>query len=52
MKCFEEKMSYPQFLKYLVPSVLTMIFLSFYTFDGTCNSVRICDIFRSCSDVI
>ena len=35
MKCFEEKMSYPQFLKYLVPSVLTMIFLSFYTtIDG------------------
>ena len=28
-------MSYPQFLKYLVPSVLTMIFLSFYTtIDG------------------
>lgn len=35
MKCFEEKISYPQFLKYLVPSVLTMIFLSFYTtIDG------------------
>lgn len=35
MKCFEEKMSYPQFLKYLIPSVLTMIFLSFYTtIDG------------------
>lgn len=29
MKCFEEKMSYPQFLKYLVPSVLTMIFCLF-----------------------
>lgn len=28
-------MSYPQFLKYLIPSVLTMIFLSFYTtIDG------------------
>lgn len=35
MKYFEEKMTYPQFLKYLVPSVLTMIFLSFYTtIDG------------------
>lgn len=35
MKCFEEKISYPQFLKYLAPSVLTMIFLSFYTtIDG------------------
>ena len=35
MKYFEAKMSYPQFLKYLVPSVLTMIFLSFYTtIDG------------------
>lgn len=35
MKCFEEKMNYFQFLKYLVPSVLTMIFLSFYTtIDG------------------
>lgn len=35
MNCFENKMSYPQFLKYLVPSVLTMIFLSFYTaIDG------------------
>ena len=31
MKYFEAKMSYPQFLKYLVPSVLTMIFLSLYT---------------------
>ena len=28
-------MTYPQFLKYLIPSVLTMIFLSFYTtIDG------------------
>ncbi len=35
MKYFEEKISYPQFLKYLSPSVLTMIFLSFYTtIDG------------------
>ena len=35
MNCFENKMSYSQFLKYLVPSVLTMIFLSFYTaIDG------------------
>ena len=35
IKCFEEKMTYPQFLKYLGPSVLTMIFLSFYTtIDG------------------
>ena len=35
MKYFEAKMSYPQFLKYLIPSVLTMIFLSFYTtIDG------------------
>ncbi|MCI5569575.1 MAG: MATE family efflux transporter [Candidatus Alectryocaccobium sp.] len=35
MNCFETKMTYPQFLKYLVPSVLTMIFLSFYTtIDG------------------
>ena len=35
MKYFETKMTYPQFLKYLVPSVLTMIFLSFYTtIDG------------------
>lgn len=35
MKCFEMKMTYRQFLKYLVPSVLTMIFLSFYTtIDG------------------
>ena len=35
MRCFERKMSYPQFLRYLVPSVLTMIFLSFYTtIDG------------------
>ena len=35
MKYFESKTIYPQFLKYLVPSVLTMIFLSFYTtIDG------------------
>ena len=35
MKCFEMKMTYRQFLKYLVPAVLTMIFLSFYTtIDG------------------
>ena len=35
MRCFERKMSYPQFLRYLVPSVLTMMFLSFYTtIDG------------------
>lgn len=35
MNCFESRISYPQFLKYLVPSVLTMIFLSFYTtIDG------------------
>ncbi len=35
MKCFEAKMTYSQFLRYLVPSVLTMIFLSFYTtIDG------------------
>ena len=35
MKCFETKMTYLQFLRYLVPSVLTMIFLSFYTtIDG------------------
>lgn len=35
MKCFETKMTYPHFLKYLIPSVLTMIFLSFYTtIDG------------------
>lgn len=35
MKYFESKVTYPQFLKYLVPSVLTMIFLSFYTtIDG------------------
>lgn len=35
MKCFETKMTYFQFLRYLVPSVLTMIFLSFYTtIDG------------------
>lgn len=35
MNCFETKMTYFQFLRYLVPSVLTMIFLSFYTtIDG------------------
>ena len=35
MKCFETKMTYLQFLNYLVPSILTMIFLSFYTtIDG------------------
>ena len=35
MKCLETKMTYFQFLRYLVPSVLTMIFLSFYTtIDG------------------
>ncbi len=35
MKCFEMKMTYRQFLKYLVSAVLTMIFLSFYTtIDG------------------
>ena len=35
MKCFQQKMSYPQFLRYLIPSVLNMIFLSFYTtIDG------------------
>ena len=35
MNCFESRISYPRFLKYLVPSVLTMIFLSFYTtIDG------------------
>ena len=35
MKSFETKMSYPEFLKYLMPSVLTMVFLSFYTtIDG------------------
>lgn len=35
MKYFEKKLSYPQFLLYLVPSVLNMIFLSFYTtIDG------------------
>lgn len=32
---FEKPMNYPQYLKHLVPSVLTMIFLSFYTtIDG------------------
>lgn len=35
MNSFENKMSYPQFVKYLIPSVITMIFLSFYTaIDG------------------
>lgn len=35
MKCFQQKMSYLQFLQYLIPSVLNMIFLSFYTtIDG------------------
>lgn len=35
MKYFETKMTYLQFLRYLVPSILTMIFLSFYTtIDG------------------
>lgn len=35
MNCFEKKMTYAQFLKSLIPSVLTMIFLSFYTtIDG------------------
>ena len=35
MKCFQQKMSYLQFLRYLIPSVLNMIFLSFYTtIDG------------------
>lgn len=35
MKCFETKMTYLQFLNYLVPSILTIIFLSFYTtIDG------------------
>ena len=35
MKYFKEKMTYFQFIKYLVPSVMTMIFLSFYTtIDG------------------
>lgn len=35
MKCFETQMTYTRFLRYLVPSILTMIFLSFYTtIDG------------------
>ena len=35
MKYFEGRITYPQVLKYLVHSVLTMIFLSFYTtIDG------------------
>ena len=35
MDIFENKMSYGQYIKYLMPSVMTMIFLSFYTtIDG------------------
>lgn len=35
MNVFSKPMSYRQFLKYLLPSILTMIFLSFYTtIDG------------------
>lgn len=35
MNIFSKPMSYRQFLKYLVPSILTMVFLSFYTtIDG------------------
>ncbi len=35
MNIFSKPMTYRQFLKYLVPSVLTMVFLSFYTtIDG------------------
>lgn len=35
MNVFSKSMSYKQYLKYLVPSILTMIFLSFYTtIDG------------------
>ncbi len=35
MNAFVKPMSYRQFLKYLVPSILTMVFLSFYTtIDG------------------
>ena len=35
MKIFTESMSYRQYIKYLIPSVLTMVFLSFYTtIDG------------------
>ncbi len=35
MNVFSKPMSYRQFLKYLVPSILTMVFLSFYTtIDG------------------
>ena len=34
-KAFTHSMNYPQYLKYLVPSVISMIFLSFYTtIDG------------------
>ena len=35
IKEFEKKATYGQFLKNLVPSIITMIFLSFYTtIDG------------------
>lgn len=35
MKIFSSSMTYRQFLRYLVPSILTMVFLSFYTtIDG------------------
>ena len=35
MDIFEKKMSYGQYIKYLMPSIMTMIFLSFYTtIDG------------------
>lgn len=35
MDIFEKKMSYGQYIRYLMPSVMTMIFLSFYTtIDG------------------
>lgn len=35
MNAFLQPMSYRQFLKYITPSILTMIFLSFYTtIDG------------------
>lgn len=35
MHLFSKAMSYPQYLKYLVPSIMTMVFLSFYTtIDG------------------
>ena len=43
MKYFEGRITYPQFLKYLAPSVLTMIFLSFYTTKGhTCHQSDQC----------